>query len=282
MKLTKDNYHSIEANQEYMSHSQYQDFIKCEEMAMAKLSGKYSEGNADALLIGSYVHAYFEGEAAMKEFKGSHPELFSSRGATKGELKSTYQIAEKMIDTLRNDALCMSVMQSDKNAQCYKEVIFRADFAGCTWRIMIDAYKPSAGYFADLKTTKSIVEGQWKQVEEFANEKYWLKVSFIEAYNYWMQMAIYSEIERIANNRASRLEPVIVAASKEDPPDKAVITMADDARLDDELIEIERKMPRILAVKAGNEPPRRCESCAYCRATKKLSKVITPDMLCVA
>ena len=42
----------------------------------------------------------------------------------------------------------------------------------------------------------------------------------------------------------------------------------------EELAEIERNMPRILAVKAGTEEPKECGVCDYCVAKKKLSKLV--------
>ena len=43
MKLTSDNYYSKKANREFMSVSQFKDFMKCPAMAMAKLNGTYNE-----------------------------------------------------------------------------------------------------------------------------------------------------------------------------------------------------------------------------------------------
>ena len=42
MILTNDNYYSPEANWEYMSVSQYKQFLKCEAAAMAQLKGEWS------------------------------------------------------------------------------------------------------------------------------------------------------------------------------------------------------------------------------------------------
>ncbi len=67
MNLTNDNYFSLEAMQEYLSVSQYKDFVGstgqrgCEAMAMAKLRGEWFQELTTPLLVGSYVDAYFEG-----------------------------------------------------------------------------------------------------------------------------------------------------------------------------------------------------------------------------
>ena len=55
MILTNDNYYSPEANWEYMSVSQYKQFLKCEAAAMAQLKGEWSQPKTTALLVGSYV-----------------------------------------------------------------------------------------------------------------------------------------------------------------------------------------------------------------------------------
>lgn len=50
MILTSDNYYSPEADQEYMSCSQYQDFLRCEAAAMAKIHGVYTPTASEALM----------------------------------------------------------------------------------------------------------------------------------------------------------------------------------------------------------------------------------------
>lgn len=39
IKLSQNNYYSVEADSQYFSVSQYKDFMKCEAMAMAKIRG---------------------------------------------------------------------------------------------------------------------------------------------------------------------------------------------------------------------------------------------------
>lgn len=66
MLLTSENYYSREANEEYLSVSQYKDFMGtygkpgCEEYALAKLNGTWVEAMEDstALMVGSYVDAH--------------------------------------------------------------------------------------------------------------------------------------------------------------------------------------------------------------------------------
>ena len=105
MVLTDDNYYSVEADREYFSVSQYKSFIKCEAETMAELKKEFEKPTNDAFFIGSYVHSFNDG--TIEQFKEEHPEMFSSAGKTKGQLKSTFQTANKMIEALENDDICM-------------------------------------------------------------------------------------------------------------------------------------------------------------------------------
>jgi len=255
MQLNKDNYYSLEADRHYMSVSQYKNFLKCESYAMAKLNG-YQEPKSDALLFGSYVHSWLDG--TIEDFRENNPDLFSSKGASKGQLKAQYKLADEMIEVLKNDPFCMMALDGEK------EVIMTGNLFGTPWKIRMDVYNPNFGRFTDLKTVKGI------------REKYWVPevgyCSFVEAYGYITQMAVYSEIES-QNRNGDWLESFIVAVSKETPPDKAVITI-DYESLATELNQVEANMERIIAVKSGELPPKRCEKCEHCRRTKKIDHVI--------
>ncbi|MFD3271483.1 PD-(D/E)XK nuclease-like domain-containing protein [Paenibacillus dendritiformis] len=258
LQLNNNNYYSDEANRLYMSNSQYKDFRTCEAMAMAKLGG-WQEPPSDALLVGSYVHAYFEGPEAFEAFKAATPEIISKQGPTKGRLKSQFREADAMIAAIGNDPLCMFILQGQK------EVIMTAEFAGAHWKIKMDNYAPDRLRFSDIKTVQSITKETWDPEGGY--------VSFVEAQGYVTQMALYAEIERRKYGRDGWIEPYIVAVSKEDPPDIAVVSINvyDIKRA---LDEVERYMPRILAVKSGQEEPERCERCRFCRGTKVLNRII--------
>ena len=62
MVLTAENYYSQEANEEYMSVSQFKDFcgtygkMPCEFTAMEKLKGRWEEPKSKALMVGRSTH----------------------------------------------------------------------------------------------------------------------------------------------------------------------------------------------------------------------------------
>lgn len=257
MKLTRENYFSQEAELFYMSRSQYKNFCECEAKAIAIIAGDWVEETSTAFLIGSYLHAWNENR--QKEFIAEHPEMFKKDGT----LKAEFLQANKMIETLSKDEFAMYVLEGQK------EVIITAEMFGAPWKIMIDSYNQERRRNVDLKTTRSITDHIW-------SEEDWAKVSFVEKYRYPLQATIYSEVERIASGRnpGDWFDFYIVAVSKEDYPDKEVISLIDPDRYWKELAEIEARMPRILQVKSGEAEPLRCERCDYCRSTKYLTGAI--------
>ncbi len=263
MILTKSNYHSLEANRLYMSCSQFKDFAPpfggCEARAVAKLKGQYEEPGKQAFVEGHYVHAWNEG--CLEEFKATNPDLYSSRGATAGQLKANYQHCNTMIDVLEADNLVMTALSGEK------EAIMTAELFGLEWKIMIDSYQPELGIFADLKGLRSMDGKFWnKEAQCYEN--------FIEFYSYNTQMAIYAEIERLAKAREEGdwLIPHMVVVTKQDPPDHEIIYF-DHQCIMEQLVIVGNNIERVKAVKAGEVEPVRCESCDYCRLTKKISRV---------
>lgn len=259
-KLDKDNYFSDEANREYFSNSQYKSFRQCEAQQMAILHGEWEQEQSDAMLAGSYVHAWNEGK--LEEFKEDNPKLFKRDG----NLQAKFEICNKVIDVIQADSRFMATLAGQK------EVVFTAEFAGTPWKILIDSYFPVAKRFGDLKVLKSLDDKFWhKELHTFEN--------VFEAYGYYTQVAIYAEIERLASKRDTYFEPFIAVATKEKYPDKAIISFVSEKEtyvefIQRELQNVRNNMPRILAIKSGAESPIRCEKCDYCKSTKKLTGTV--------
>lgn len=247
MILTNENYYSSEANQEYMSVSQYKDFQKCEAMALASLRGEWERPQTTALLVGSYIDSWFEG--TLDEFKVTHPEIYKK---TKGTLvlKADFIQAEEIIAFLQKDPMFMRYMAGRK------QVILTAELFGTKWKIKMDSYHNDK--IVDLKVMRSMERIMGK--------------SFVEHWGYDLQMAIYSAVE------GRDLATYLAVVTKQDPPDKEIISVPRWRRT--ELLEdVEHKMPRILAIKRGEIPPMRCGVCEYCRATKMLTEPIDFEMV---
>lgn len=248
-KLTADNYHSVEANRLYMSTSQVKTFLSCEARAMAELSGEYVRETTTALLVGSYVDAYFSGE--LDAFKEQHPEIFKQRG---GGLKAEFIQAEQIIARIESDPLFMQYMRGRK------QVIKTGTIGGVPFKIKMDSYIPKKT-IVDLKIVRDF-QPIYKPGEG--------RMSFIEAWQYDLQGAVYQAVE------GRSLPFIIAAATKEKVPDIALIQIPQHY-LDASMALLLNELPHIAEVKEGREPPKRCEKCDYCRATKKLTSVVMLD-----
>lgn len=256
MKLNNNNYYSQKANQAYFSVSQIKDFLKCEAYAMAKIEGEWTEPPSTAMLIGSYVDSYFEG--TLETFKEHTPELFKKDGT----LKSDYLKAENIIERVKKDDLFMKCMSGQK------QVIMTGELFGAKWKIKMDSYIPHEA-IVDLKVIQKLRDVSYKNG--------W-KQSFIEKWGYDLQLGIYQEIVR--QNTGEMLPCIIAAVDKQEYPDIDCILIPND-QLEFQRKELRWKMQRIIDVKNYNAEPARCGICDYCRATKKLEKLIFPDDLIV-
>lgn len=260
MQLNSLNYHSNEANQHYISVSQFKSAIECESRLIAELKGEYKRPSSLALTVGSYTHSAFESDRVFNEFiEENKGVVFNTRGSKYADFKQ----ADVMIETIKNDRFAMFALEGDK------EVIYTGELFGALWKIKIDSIHHERKTFSDLKTTQSLNKCYW-------SDKYSKYVSFVEAYDYVLQMAIYREI--IYQNTGHYYVPYIVAVTKETPPDKAVLHF-DSSRFEFELEYAKEVLPNIIAAKSGVKEPKRCEECDYCRATKQLKNTFEIEFL---
>lgn len=248
MTLTSSNYFSIEANRKYWSVSQFKSFDICEACGRAESFGDYEREETDALLIGSYVDAYFADE---------HDSFFSKYGdimyTKKGELLAKYKGANAIIERIERDPLMMEYLKGDK------QVIRTGSLFGVDWKIKIDVLTDER--IVDLK----IVKDFGSVYKDGFGYRPW-----IEAWGYDIQGAIYQKIEQISSGRDEPLPFYIVAATKEKVTDIAVIQIPQHI-LDAALQIVDAKIDRFDLIKTGELKPKRCGVCNYCKETKVLS-----------
>lgn len=259
MELTRDNYFSPEAEWYYMGRSQFEGFLECEAKAMAKLRGEIPNDKTTALLAGTMLHAWNEGPHAMQRFLTENK---SDVMTQKGELRADFKTVQNMIQTLETDPMVLFVLNGQK------EVPLTANLFGIPWKIMLDSYNPAERRIGELKSTRDIRTLIWSDADR-------CKTSFLEAWGYMRQAALYSEVERLAAGRAvgDYLEMVMVACSKEDPPDHEIISLLDPNRFELELKIIEAHIERVVNVKTGAVEPTSCGKCAWCRSQYKVTRI---------
>ena len=260
-----NDYYGKEANLKYFSVSQLKSFIGCpakagcEARAVAELYEEYKRPQSDALLFGSYIDVQLTGnQAEQAQFIDDHPELFSSRGPTKGQLKSQYKQADIMIARVQQDANNGGVFLKYLDGDHQK--IYTGNIHGYEFKAKLDCL--GNRWITDLKTTESITK--WYFHEGYYN--------FIDYWGYPLQGAIYQEL--VYQNTGKRLPFYIAAISKETEPDIGVFRIPQE-NLDLALGEItEDVLERIDKLKKREIEPKRCERCDYCRMTKIIKRPI--------
>lgn len=266
LKLNEANYYSPEANMQYMSASQFKSFRRCEAAALAELHGEWSRTTTAALLVGSFVDAYFSGELA--HFKAHTPELFKRDGT----LKSEYQNALAIAKRLEQDELARMLLAGGH------QVIKTGQIGGVWYKAKYDSLLDEEQVEAICKAFPDVRElvpfggpmivdlKCMRDFEPIWSDEAQEKVSFVNHWGYDIQGAIYQHLD-------GRHAPfVIVGATKETEPDIDAMYIPDED-LAFSLQEVESLSPRYDRIKRGEIAPLRCGNCAYCRRTKRLTAI---------
>lgn len=267
MILTAENYYSREANEQYMSCSQWKSFRACPVRAMAELRGEYVRPDSTALTVGSYVDAHFEG--TLDVFKAQHPELFKRDGT----LKSEYRQANAIIDRMEADKLFSMLMSGSK------QVIKTGEIAGVPFKIKIDsllnaeAVHKIVEQFPETADVFSFCDGAivdlkcMRDMQDVWNDNMHARIPFVEAWGYQYQGAIYQTIE-------GHSLPFILAVGTKESAINIVALQIPQPDLDAALCEVEDSVPLYAAMKRGEANLPGCGRCDYCRATKTLDRII--------
>lgn len=245
--VNKENYFAPETMSKYWSVSQFKTFNRCEALGLAEARHEYVREETDALLIGSYVDAYFSGE--LNQFVERHmDQMFSKRG---GGLLAKFKHADEIIETVTRQPLMMDYLTDGE-----KQVVMTADLFGLPWKIKMDVY--NGRRIVDLKVIKDFAD-IW--------DKGYGRRSWIEFWGYDVQGAVYQKVVELVTGK--KLPFFLAAVTKEKIPDVKVIEIPQHI-LDAALNMVEAKIERFDLIKTGQVDPIRCEECDYCKLTKVL------------
>ena len=245
MKLTPSNYFTTKANQEFWSVSMFKAFRDCPAAGMAMLKGEYERPTTTALLQGSYVDAHFSG--TLNEFLEAHPEVLNKRT---GELKAEYRKARAAIEAAEADEGFMEYMQGEPQR------ILTGELFGVPWKAKPDFTFPDK--IVDLKYMRDM-QPIWKDGE---------RKTFIDAWGYHIQGYVYQKL--MEQKTGKQLPFYLAVITKEDPADIRVIEIPQEI-LNGAGGLVQHWIKIFAAIKRGEVEADRCEQCAYCRATRKLT-----------
>ena len=265
MILTAENYYSPVANEVYFSVSQVKRFLECESSALDEVLNPKPEKKTEPLLVGGYVDAYFAGE--LERFRAENPEIFKRDGA----LKAAYLRAEEIVSRITGDKMSMMMLEGEK------QKILAGEICGAPFKIKPDVLLSAEQIRAVAARFPDMAQYMWEEgaivdlkvVRDFEPlyRKEEGRLSFVEYWRYDLQLAAYQEIVR--QKTGIRLPCFILAATKQDNPGLALIPIEQEM-LDFNLEWLKQRMPRLIAVKKGEEEPDRCGECAHCRQTHVL------------
>lgn len=298
-----DIYYGNEANWQFWSVSWYKKFLECEARALAELKEDWEPtSNPLALLVGNYVHSYFESKEAHLDFIHDNQESIYKKATKKqftdyldrfeveykksstvgdletqvkehaahwntevphGDIYSDFVIAEQMIKRIEKDEFFQFLWQGEK------ETVVTGELFGVKWKGKIDLLNVEEGYFVDLKTSRGFDQRYWS-----ADRRQY--VSFVEAFGYVIQIGIYEKLLEMEYGKP--FTGYIYAVSKETPSNIEAIAIEDHDK-EIELQMVKQNIDRLEKVKTGQEAPTSCGKCEYCREHKVLDGFIIPAQL---
>ena len=245
--VTAENYYESD---EYMSVSQFKKLRKCE------LDGKdLNFVMTEAMLIGSYVDSYIEG--TLEQFKIEHPEIFLSRGTSKGELKSEYKNADLICQFIDKDPIFSQFMSGEK------QTIMTGEISGVPFKIKMDSYSNGIA-INDLKVMRTVTDSKGKFYD------------FVTPWGYDIQLACYQEIVR--QNTGEQLPCFICAVTKETPINSVIVNISQDY-LNRALGVVQTEIQHLYDVKMEHVEPVGCGICNTCIANRTETKIISLEDL---
>lgn len=267
-ELTQENYYE---DTEYLTNSRMKRYQQCQAKALAVDSGNWVEDRDETpLLLGNYVHSYFESPKAHEQFLAENGDkLLAKTGKNKGRLKSEFVIAEEMIYCLKKDDGFSYLYHGYPGDDVRKEMIVFGEIEGVPVKGKLDSVNLSRGYFVDLKTMKSIYAEEWNAE---LRKRVPAAVNNILNFGYHAQLGLYREL--LEQMTGQKFRPLIVAVSKEDVPDKDILKI-DEEWLQEGLEKLKSDIVEVWDVIQGKQKPKECGRCDYCRSKKKLDAVIS-------
>ncbi|MBY4981965.1 PD-(D/E)XK nuclease-like domain-containing protein [Streptococcus suis] len=268
IELTQENYYQ---DRSWLSNSKLKQYMQCQAKAYSVDNDEWVEERDETpLLLGNYVHSYFESQEAHEQFLAENGDkLLAKTGKNKGNLKADFVIGDKMIESLKSDDGFNRLYHGFSGDDVQKEMIVCGEVEGVPVKGKLDSVNLSRGYFVDLKTMKSIYAEEYNAE---LRQRVPAAVNNILGFGYHGQLALYRELLKQMTGKEFR--PLIVAIGKEQVPDKEILKI-DEVWLEEGLEQLKSNIVEVWNVIQGRQKPTPCGRCDYCRSKKKLDAVIS-------
>jgi hypothetical protein len=262
LRLTRRNYFSLEAGQEYMSASQFKGWLECPARMAATLAGEWEDEDKVAFAAGHYVEAAIKRPDTIEDVADEYRKHFY-RGPTMAQLRTYAELNGKELPpkTPKSKLLqlwpeartfgdatalrgqldaCAEKAKRDPLIREYmqgrQQVILTPSLFGIRWKCMLDVVNDEELRITDLKTSANLVR-EWRRerVDIFTvlarregsrPKREWSWVPFYEAFDYWRSAAVYRAA--LHAKRGEWYSYALACVSKEVPPDVDVFNMRAD------------------------------------------------------
>lgn len=251
MNKTEEEYYSQDNYYKRMHASTFKSIMfNGEREALAAMRGEYEMfPDKTALLVGNYLHSYFESSEAHKAFiEANADEILAKTGKNKGKLKSQYVQAEEMIKRIEQDSLLMGLIQEATG----REEVIQGNIFGVEWEGKLDAVNWDMGYFLDFKTVRTLKKSHGGLAGAEWVDAYGGYQDFFMGRGYHIQMAAYKEM--LKQMTGKDFECYVIAVTKEDEP-IAKLYKVSDTTLEFGMSEIEKNQDRIVKLINGEIKP---------------------------
>jgi len=242
-QLTEDNYYSQQAEYKYLTNSQRKTFDECPARWLAKLTGEYEDPDKQAFFEGHYIDiALTESPSKFEAFVQANKARIYQKSKNK-KLKAFIEL-DMAIQSIRDEPLLMEYLQGEPQT-----IISIDDFHGVPYKCKLDVLNLVKGFITDLKSAADLYGEAWSPT-------YRERVSFIDLYEYWTQLAMYREAVYI---KYGELLKCFLVIGQKKPPHK------DDTFTDRQLFELDDHDHMENAVREAGK-------CSYCIGRKVITE----------
>ena len=280
--LNNETYFSTEANLTWLDCSTYKNVVGtvgrkgCECRALAMAKGEYTQPKTEALLVGSYVDAYFDN--SLSEFCLENMDsVFSKASIKKFEKSGNHEDLERLAAFKQADVMIQRAIREPlfmKYVEGETQKILTAEIEGVPIRVKLDSY--DGNRITDVKTAASITETYYaKDLGQ--------RLNFAEYFGYVEQAFFYQTA--VEQNFGKHLPFYLAVITKEkpnnEPHPRVAIIQIPDKLIADKGAEIKSKIKDVWGLLQGEYEPIPCGTCEWCADNLPLEKVISLDELMV-
>jgi len=250
------NYHTLKANQNSMSFSQFKDFViewgGCPARAFEKhVTGKYKDPDKDVFVLGNLGHKIVLEPHTLNDWYETHKKILFLYGDKEKGYKKTTETIRTAANEIKGAAIYNQYLTGQK------ERFFVFYLGGVLWRCKLDVF--GDGFLTDLKFVRDF--------QDIYSPYYKERVTWWKNWHYHLQFSVYSEAIVQTQNKKRPIAHLIAATkpSKGSINHDQITFMPDYLQAGLEVIE--KMLPQVMEIKRGEVEPKRCGHCEYCCKT---------------